>query len=178
MQSSANTNNLGVFPIFYPSGQLPDVHEVGLKGQNLMRMARIGLPVPQGFVISARSCEECISTGSLLRAARSGHPKQPGEPGELDEPRVRRPQAAPRLGPLERRHLDARHDGHGARRRPVRFDGERDDPDDRESQPGLGLLSPADPVVRRGDSLVRRPQVRRHRKASISTGSTWRGGQT
>jgi len=65
MQSSANTNSPGVFPIFYPSGQLPDVHEVGLKGQNLMRMARIELPVPQGFVISARSCEESISTGSL-----------------------------------------------------------------------------------------------------------------
>jgi len=30
-----------------------------------MRMARIGLPVPQGFVINASSCEECISTGSL-----------------------------------------------------------------------------------------------------------------
>jgi pyruvate, orthophosphate dikinase len=65
MQSSANANKLGVFPIFYPSGQLPDVHEVGLKGQNLMRMARIGLPVPQGFVISTRSCEESVSTGSL-----------------------------------------------------------------------------------------------------------------
>ena len=65
MQSSANTDSLGVFPIFYPTGQLPDVHEVGLKGQNLMRMARIGLPVPQGFVISSRSCEECLSTGTL-----------------------------------------------------------------------------------------------------------------
>ena len=178
MQSSANTNSLGVFPIFYPSGQLPDVHEVGLKGQNLMRMARVGLPVPQGFVISARSCEESISTGSLSEQLVQSHPKQPGEPRELDEPRVRRPQAAPRLGSLERRHLDAGHDGHGARRRPVRFDGERDDPDDRKSQPGLGLLSPADPVVRRGDPLLRRPQVRRHRKGVSRPGSTWRGGQT
>ncbi len=76
MQSSANTNSPGVFPIFHPSGQLPDLSEVGLKGQNLMRMARIGMPVPQGFVISARACEACISTGTLsealVRAIRNG----------------------------------------------------------------------------------------------------------
>ena len=75
MQSSTNTNNLEVFPIASASGQLPDVHDVGLKGQNLMRMARLGLPVPDGFVISAHACEECVSTGNLpgelLRAIRN-----------------------------------------------------------------------------------------------------------
>jgi pyruvate,orthophosphate dikinase len=65
MQSSASTNNLGVFPIFSASGRLPEVNDVGLKGQNLMRMALIGLPVPDGFVIDARACGPSVSTGSL-----------------------------------------------------------------------------------------------------------------
>jgi len=64
MQSSTDNNNIEVFPIA-ASAKLPDVHDVGLKGQNLMRMARLGLPVPDGFVISAHACEECVSTGNL-----------------------------------------------------------------------------------------------------------------
>jgi len=75
MQSSANANKLGIFPIASSSSQLPDVQDVGLKGLNLMRMARIGLPVPDGFVISTQACEESISTGDLsdelLEAIRS-----------------------------------------------------------------------------------------------------------
>jgi pyruvate,orthophosphate dikinase len=65
MQSSASANAIEAFPIFSASGKLPDVEDVGLKGQNLMRMARIGLQVPDGFVISTRACEEYISGGSL-----------------------------------------------------------------------------------------------------------------
>ncbi len=75
MQSSASRNSASVFPIASASGQLPGVQEVGLKGLNLMRMARLGLPVPDGFVIGAQACEECASTGGLpdelVRAIRS-----------------------------------------------------------------------------------------------------------
>jgi pyruvate, orthophosphate dikinase len=65
MQNFASANNIKAFPIVSASGQLPDVEDVGLKGQNLMRMARIGLPVPDGFVIGAHACEECISRRNL-----------------------------------------------------------------------------------------------------------------
>lgn len=65
MQSSADASSLEAFPISSESGKLPDVEDVGLKGLNLIRMARIGLQVPDGFVISARACEECVSRGSL-----------------------------------------------------------------------------------------------------------------
>ena len=72
MKSSANTGNLGVFPIFSASGHLPDVKDVGLKGQNLMRMAGIGLPVPDGFVIDAHACGPCVSTGNLSDELQQG----------------------------------------------------------------------------------------------------------
>jgi pyruvate,orthophosphate dikinase len=65
MQSSTSTSNLEAFPIYSASAQLPDVEDVGLKGQNLMKMARIGLQVPDGFVINARACDGCTSDGSL-----------------------------------------------------------------------------------------------------------------
>jgi pyruvate, orthophosphate dikinase len=64
MQSSADAASLEAFPISSASDRLPDVGDVGMKGLNLIRMARIGLEVPDGFVISARACEKCISAGS------------------------------------------------------------------------------------------------------------------
>lgn len=65
MQSSGDAGRLEAFPISPGSARLPDVGDVGMKGLNLIRMAKIGLEVPDGFVISARACEQCVSRGSL-----------------------------------------------------------------------------------------------------------------
>jgi pyruvate, orthophosphate dikinase len=65
MESSSDAGGTEAFPIVYDWGRLPSADDVGVKGLNLIRMARLGLRVPDGFVISARSCEECISSGGL-----------------------------------------------------------------------------------------------------------------
>lgn len=65
MQSAADAGELEAFPIFSRSAQLPDVEDVGRKGLNLIRMAGLGLEVPDGFVVSARACERCVSRGTL-----------------------------------------------------------------------------------------------------------------
>ena len=48
-----------------PQAGQATVDEAGSKGFNLMRMARIGLPVPPGFVLSTSFCAEYLRDGAM-----------------------------------------------------------------------------------------------------------------
>lgn len=51
------------FPIPFDGADLPGKDEVGSKAHHLMRMARCGLPVPPGFVISTDVCRDYLAKG-------------------------------------------------------------------------------------------------------------------
>ena len=50
-------------PFEGPAGALPSKDSVGSKAHNLMRMARIGLPVPAGFVLGTDLCRAYLAEG-------------------------------------------------------------------------------------------------------------------
>ena len=47
-----------------------DAQEVGSKAANLSEMAQLGFPIPQGFVISLRACEDFIEQNNLNKSYR------------------------------------------------------------------------------------------------------------
>jgi pyruvate,orthophosphate dikinase len=51
------------FPIPFEGARLPSKDVVGSKAHNLMRMARCGLDVPPGFVISTELCRSFLAQG-------------------------------------------------------------------------------------------------------------------
>ena len=48
----------------------PDAAHLGFKGANLLRMAGLGLPVPQAFIIGTGACRAYFAEGKLPRALR------------------------------------------------------------------------------------------------------------
>jgi pyruvate,water dikinase len=77
---SPEASNWLVVPLTAAQAAAPA--ELGSKAVNLARLARVGLPVPPGFCISARAYEEHLRTGGLpalldatLAAARSASPE-------------------------------------------------------------------------------------------------------
>lgn len=61
---NSEINVVRIYPIS-PSWELPDVKDVGLKGLNLIRMRKIGLPIPEGFVICSPAYFDSISDKDL-----------------------------------------------------------------------------------------------------------------
>ncbi len=49
-----------------PASAAPDPSWLGFKGANLLRMAALGLPVPQGFVIGTGACRAYFADGNRL----------------------------------------------------------------------------------------------------------------
>src|SRR3989344_880375 len=47
-----------------------DAQEVGSKAANLSEMAQLGFPIPQGFVISLRACEDFIEQNNLNKSIK------------------------------------------------------------------------------------------------------------
>ncbi len=135
---------------------------LGGKGANLAEMAghpALRLPVPPGFTITTEVCtyyydhkrtypKELKTQGEkALAQVEKLMGKKFGDPGE----------SAARLGALRRAPLHARHDGHGAQRRPERRDHPGPDRADRQRALRLRRLPPADhDVRRRGDGEGRR----------------------
>src|SRR4030095_7083821 len=44
----------------------PDAPRLGFKGSNLLRMAALGLPVPQAFIIGTAACRAFVAEGGSL----------------------------------------------------------------------------------------------------------------
>jgi phosphoenolpyruvate synthase/pyruvate phosphate dikinase len=93
---------------------------LGGKGANLGEMTRLGLPVPEGFVVSTTACREYLADGqSPVRlsgeiTAAIAQLEERGSP-------VRRRHCSPaRFRALRRSTVDARDDGHGPQRRTCR----------------------------------------------------------
>ena len=100
------------------NGKMKDV--LGGKGAGLAEMTNAGLPVPPGFTIQTEACREYMR-GKLspqideemlaaLRAARTAAGPEAGRGRE----------SAAGFGPLRRKVLHARHDGHDSQPGPQR----------------------------------------------------------
>ena len=123
---------------------------LGGKGANLAEMTGLGIPVPQGFIVTTEACVYYSANGKYpdgleeeidehLQGSREAHRQDPGRPQE--------PAAA--LRPLRRRVLHAGHDGHRPQPGPERRD--RRGPGQAHRQPALRLrlLPPLHHHVRR-----------------------------
>jgi pyruvate,orthophosphate dikinase len=53
----------GIVPIGYGAAADADAAVIGLKAHGLLRMAQLGLPVPQGFVLDTGWCRESLASG-------------------------------------------------------------------------------------------------------------------
>jgi pyruvate,orthophosphate dikinase len=64
---SARKRSAGALSAFALDGRdgLPDVSQAGFKAHNLMRMAAMGLPVPQGFVLTTDWCRTAQRSGAI-----------------------------------------------------------------------------------------------------------------
>ena len=56
----------------YADGSGRMVDELGGKGAGLAEMTNLGIPVPAGFTIACRACDEFLMTGAMPAAVRSG----------------------------------------------------------------------------------------------------------
>ena len=124
---------------------------MGFKAYNLLRMARIGLPVPAAFVLGTSFCRDYYRRGGTARGGipRSACAEYPPHRELVRDGFWQLAPAAARVGALGRGRVDARHDGHGAQCRPVRRCAARNAAHDRQSAAGVGFLPPTDPVFRR-----------------------------
>jgi pyruvate,orthophosphate dikinase len=71
--TSARAKNRLSLPVFDLGGRdgVPDAGQVGFKAHNLMRMAAIGMPVPQGFVLPTQWCQDARE-GKAVKAQLAG----------------------------------------------------------------------------------------------------------
>ena len=141
---------------FGPQGTEGDAtmkNTLGGKGANLAEMAKLNLPVPSGFTISTEFCTVFFAEGRKFPAVaprRSRRRAAKDRSGDGHEVRRRREPAVAEL-PQRRPHLDARHDGDGAERRPLPGDDRRPSEEVEERAVRVRRLSPVDhDVLRRG----------------------------
>ena len=95
---------------------------LGGKGIGLAEMTQLGVPVPAGFTITTDACRAYMAGGGELPEGLEDEIDE--HLAALEEKTGKRfgdsARPAARLGPLRRRGLDARDDGHDPQPRPER----------------------------------------------------------
>ena len=140
---------------------------LGGKGVGLAEMTALGVPVPAGFTITTDACRATMAAGEVPDGLDAEVDEHVASLEERSRQAVRRPvRPAARLGPLGRRGLDARDDGHDPQPRAQRRRRRGARRGHRQPAVRLRLVPAADPDVRRGRRRDRRPRCSRARSGA------------